>query len=56
MSASRWYIETLALNLPVARGSLAEWAFLRDGMGLWALDDLLALVISGSKLPLCVSR
>lgn len=45
----------IALNFHLASGSFAEWAFLRDGMGLPVLGGLLALAIGGSKLPFSVS-
>jgi len=46
----------MVLNFHFATGAFWSPAFLRDGTGLPVLGGLLALAISGSRLPFSVSR
>jgi uncharacterized membrane protein YphA (DoxX/SURF4 family) len=46
----------MVANFHFARGFVFESAFLIDGTGFPVLGGLLALAISGSRLPLSVSR
>jgi uncharacterized membrane protein YphA (DoxX/SURF4 family) len=46
----------MVLNFHFATSAFWSPAFLRDGTGLPVLGGLLALAISGSRLPLSASR
>ena len=45
----------MVVNFHFATSALSTWAFLRDGTGLPVLGALLALAITGHRLPFCLT-